>query len=113
MYQHIKVPSAGEKIKVNADFSLQVPDNPVIPYIEGDGTGFDITPEIIEAIDAGTINFTIDQQQYLQGYLPVVVLAQYKQYGVLPAGGILPTGPGFVTKENAARVIELSKQGIR
>ncbi|MFO1301586.1 MAG: NADP-dependent isocitrate dehydrogenase [Burkholderiaceae bacterium] len=52
MYQHIKVPSAGEKIKVDADFSLQVPDNPIIPYIEGDGTGFDITPVMIKVVDA-------------------------------------------------------------
>jgi len=52
MYQHIKVPANGEKIKVNADFSLQVPDNPIIPYIEGDGTGFDITPVMIKVVDA-------------------------------------------------------------
>jgi isocitrate dehydrogenase len=52
MYQHIKVPAAGEKIKVNADFSLSVPDQPIIPYIEGDGTGFDITPVMIKVVDA-------------------------------------------------------------
>ncbi|GMV02829.1 MAG: isocitrate dehydrogenase [NADP] [Burkholderiales bacterium] len=52
MYQHIKIPSAGEKIKVNDDFSLQVPDHPVIPYIEGDGTGVDITPVMIGVVDA-------------------------------------------------------------
>jgi len=52
MYQHIKIPSAGEKIRVNSDFSLQVPDHPVIPYIEGDGTGVDITPVMIEVVDA-------------------------------------------------------------
>jgi isocitrate dehydrogenase len=51
MYQHIKVP-AGEKITVNADFSLNVPNNPIIPYIEGDGTGFDITPVMIKVVDA-------------------------------------------------------------
>lgn len=51
MYQHIKVP-AGEKITVNQDFSLNVPDNPIIPYIEGDGTGFDITPVMIKVVDA-------------------------------------------------------------
>ena len=39
MYQHIKVPSQGQKITVNADFSLNVPEQPIIPYIEGDGTG--------------------------------------------------------------------------
>jgi len=52
MYQHIKIPAAGEKIRVNADFSLQVPDQPVIPYIEGDGTGFDITPVMLKVVDA-------------------------------------------------------------
>ena len=46
MYQHIKVPAGGQKISVNADFSLNVPDQPIIPYIEGDGTGFDITPVV-------------------------------------------------------------------
>ena len=51
-YKHIKVPPAGEKIKVNKDFSLSVPDNPIIPYIEGDGTGVDITPVMIKVVDA-------------------------------------------------------------
>ncbi|VVD63477.1 NADP-dependent isocitrate dehydrogenase [Pandoraea capi] len=50
-YQHIKVP-AGEKITVNKDFSLNVPDNPIIPYIEGDGTGVDITPVMLKVVDA-------------------------------------------------------------
>src|SRR6187431_1689601 len=52
MYQHIKVPQAGQKIKVNADYSLDVPDQPIIPYIEGDGTGVDITPVMIKVVDA-------------------------------------------------------------
>jgi len=52
MYQHIKVPTDGRKITVNADFSLNVPDNPVIPYIEGDGTGIDITPVMLKVVDA-------------------------------------------------------------
>jgi isocitrate dehydrogenase len=52
MYQHIKVPADGKKITVNADFSLNVPDNPIIPFIEGDGTGFDITPVMIKVVDA-------------------------------------------------------------
>jgi isocitrate dehydrogenase len=51
-YKHIKVPATGEKIRVNKDFSLQVPDNPVIPYIEGDGTGVDITPVMVKVVDA-------------------------------------------------------------
>lgn len=52
MYQHINVPADGQKITVNADFSLTVPDNPVIPYIEGDGTGADITPVMMRVVDA-------------------------------------------------------------
>ena len=52
MYQHVKVPAAGQKITVNEDFSLNVPDNPIIPYIEGDGTGYDITPVMIRVVDA-------------------------------------------------------------
>jgi len=51
-YKHIKVPAEGEKIRVNKDFSLSVPDNPVIPYIEGDGTGVDITPVMLKVVDA-------------------------------------------------------------
>ncbi|MEQ1660594.1 MAG: isocitrate/isopropylmalate family dehydrogenase, partial [Hylemonella sp.] len=52
MYQHIQVPSQGQKITVNADMSLHVPDHPIIPYIEGDGTGLDITPVMLKVVDA-------------------------------------------------------------
>ncbi len=52
MYQHVKLPQGGAKITVNRDFSLNVPDNPIIPYIEGDGTGFDITPVMVKVVDA-------------------------------------------------------------
>ncbi|MFM0521636.1 NADP-dependent isocitrate dehydrogenase [Caballeronia jiangsuensis] len=51
-YQHIKVPADGDKITVNPDFSLNVSDQPIIPYIEGDGTGVDITPVMIKVVDA-------------------------------------------------------------
>jgi isocitrate dehydrogenase len=52
MYQHIKVPATGEKIQVNSDSTLQVPDCPIVPFIEGDGTGVDITPVMIKVVDA-------------------------------------------------------------
>jgi isocitrate dehydrogenase len=52
MYQHIKVPAQGQKITVNADNSLNVPDEPIIPFIEGDGTGADITPVMLKVVDA-------------------------------------------------------------
>src|SRR5476649_1978272 len=51
-YQHIKVPTGGDKITVNADYSLNVSDQPIIPFIEGDGTGVDITPVMIKVVDA-------------------------------------------------------------
>jgi isocitrate dehydrogenase len=51
-YQHVTVPTGGAKITVNPDFTLHVPDNPIIPYIEGDGTGVDITPVMIKVVDA-------------------------------------------------------------
>lgn len=51
-YQHIQVPPQGQKITVNADMSLNVPDEPIIPYIEGDGTGVDITPVMLKVVDA-------------------------------------------------------------
>jgi len=51
-YQHIKVPSNGAKITVNADHSLTVPNNPVIPFITGDGIGVDITPVMQKVVDA-------------------------------------------------------------
>lgn len=52
MFQHIKLPDAGERIVVNDDFSLSVPDNPIIPFIEGDGIGVDITPVMQQVVDA-------------------------------------------------------------
>jgi isocitrate dehydrogenase len=51
-YKHVKIPSIGEKIRVRPDFSLEVPDQPIIPFIEGDGTGVDITPVMIKVVDA-------------------------------------------------------------
>ena len=52
MFEHVQIPSAGDKITVNADYSLNVSDQPIIPYIEGDGTGVDITPVMIKVVDA-------------------------------------------------------------
>lgn len=75
---------------------------------------FGVGPDVLRAVREGRIRFAVDQQPYLQGYLPVVLLAQYHRYGVLPAKGtLIPTGPVFVTKANAAAVLELSARGLR
>ena len=76
--------------------------------------GFDLTPEIIDAIDAGTIAFTVDQQQYLQGYLPIILMF-LQATNANTAGGGLPilTGPGFVTPDNASDIRDYSARGTR
>jgi simple sugar transport system substrate-binding protein len=73
---------------------------------------FALSPGVLEAIRDGKMDFTIDQQPYLQGYLPVVFLTQNAKYGVMPIGTI-KTGPLFVTQKDAEQVIELSMKGIR
>jgi simple sugar transport system substrate-binding protein len=73
---------------------------------------FDLSAGFLKGVAAGEAAFAIDQQQYLQGYLPVVFLANYAKYGLIP-GGDVPSGPNLITKDKAARVVELSAKGIR
>jgi simple sugar transport system substrate-binding protein len=77
---------------------------------------FDLSPEVLEAIDAGDMLFAIDQAQYLQGYLPIVFLTKYLETGALPLGSVdrvLLTGPQIVTAETALDVVDFSEQGVR
>ena len=74
---------------------------------------FDLSPEVLDAVEAGTMLFAIDQQQYLQGYLPIVMLTLYKENLNTVANDVIMTGPGFVTGENAAQVKDLSAAGTR
>jgi len=73
---------------------------------------FDMSPNMLKAAAAGKVEFLIDQQQYLQGYLPIVIFAQYMRWGTMPAGVVM-TGPGFVTPDNASSVIKWAAQGYR
>lgn len=73
---------------------------------------FDLSANFLQSIVDGDAAFAIDQQQFLQGYLPVVFLANNTNYGLMP-GGDVPSGPNLVTADKAAQVIELSAQGIR
>ncbi|MFK7791089.1 MAG: sugar ABC transporter substrate-binding protein [Devosiaceae bacterium] len=86
--------------------------NPTIQALEENGMAgdihfgtFDLGDEIVEAIKAGTINWGIDQQPFLQAYMPVVILANYDRYGVLP-GNNINSGPGFVTADGLTLVEE-------
>jgi len=75
---------------------------------------FDLSPDVLAALEAGEMLFAVDQQQYLQGYLPVVLLYLYNT-NLNTVGGGLPvlTGPGFVDKSNAAQVKDLAAKGTR
>jgi simple sugar transport system substrate-binding protein len=76
--------------------------------------GFDITPDLTAAIEDGTVAFTVDQQQYAQGYLPVVLMyLQATNLNTLGGGLPILTGPGFVTTENVAEVKALVDAGTR
>ena len=77
---------------------------------------FDMSPEVLEAIDGGDMLFAIDQAQYLQGYLPVVLLTKFLETGALPLGSVdrvILTGPQIVTSDVAADVVRYSEQGLR
>ncbi len=74
---------------------------------------FDLSPSVLEAVRDGEMLFATDQQQFLQGYLPVVLLTNYIQYGVSPVNTAIPTGPAFITEDNAEQVIDLAAEGIR
>lgn len=95
------------------------PAMPAVEAVEGLGlvgkvklATFDLSEGILQSVRDGKMEFAIDQQQYLQGYLPVTLLRLYKKFGLMPGANVL-TGPGMVTKDNAANVIEWSKQGYR
>ncbi len=77
---------------------------------------FDMSPEVLEAIIDGNMMFAIDQAQYLQGYLPVVLLTKYLETGALPLGSVtrvILTGPQIVTADVAPDVIAYSEEGLR
>ena len=73
---------------------------------------FDMSANFLQAVADGEAAFAIDQQQFLQGYLPVVFLANHARFGLMP-GGNVASGPNLITKEKAGQVVELSAQGIR
>jgi simple sugar transport system substrate-binding protein len=75
---------------------------------------FDLGPDVLRAVQDHQLLFAVDQQAYLQGYLPVVLLTERARYGLFPAqGDVLPTGPNFVTAAEAGKAIELSRRSIR
>ena len=69
---------------------------------------------MLQAVRDKKMLFAVDQQPYLQGYLPIALLAERARHLLMPARGeLIPTGPQFVTPGNAARVLALSRRGFR
>src|SRR5690606_7610402 len=115
-YQHIQIPDQGQKITLNADFSLNVPNDPVIPYIEGDGTGVDITPVMRKVVDAAVAKAYAQQRQihwmevfagqkaanlYGAGvWLPEETLAAVKEYVVSIKGPLVKPADDAVRSLN-------------
>ena len=92
---------------------------PAVAAVEGTGrsgdvrvASFDLSANFLQAVADGKALFAIDQQQYLQGYLPVLFLALHKKFGLIP-GGNVPSGPNLITKDKAGQVVDLSAKGIR
>jgi simple sugar transport system substrate-binding protein len=69
---------------------------------------FDLSPPVMDMINAGKVQYTIDQQQRLQGYMPIIVLHLYNNGAGLLPGANIPSGPGFVDKSNASSVAALA-----
>ncbi|NCZ62604.1 MAG: NADP-dependent isocitrate dehydrogenase, partial [Cellvibrionales bacterium] len=118
-YKHIKVPETGELISVNADNSLSVPNNPIIPYIEGDGIGVDISPVMIDVVDAAVAKayggeksiswmeiYTGEKaaELYEGDWFPEETLDAIKTYSVAIKGPLTtPVGGGFRSLNVALR----------
>ena len=90
---------------------------PALAAVAGTGAAlatFDLTEEVASAVADGRALFAVDQQPYLQGYLPIILLVKYAETLTIPGGGaVIATGPGFVTPANAGRVRELTRRGVR
>ena len=106
--------SIGAVLTLNPDIAVAARDAIQGASSDAKLATFDLSGDVVKAIAAGEMDFAVDQQQYLQGYLPVVFLALYKS-NLNTVGGGQPvlTGPGFVTKDNAAQVEKLAEAGTR
>lgn len=123
MYRHIQIPAQGHPITVNADNSLNVPLDPIIPFIEGDGTGVDITPVMINVVNAAVHKaykglrsihwmevYAGDKAIALYGpnaYLPAETLTALKDYVVSIKGPLNPPASGAMRSLNVALRQEL------
>ncbi len=123
MPQHIHLPTTGQKITVNKDYTLNVPDQPILPFIEGDGTGVDITPVMIKVVDAAVAKayggkkkiawmevFAGEKSTKVYGpdvWLPEETLAVLREYVVSIKGPLTTPVGGGIRSINVALRQEL------
>jgi simple sugar transport system substrate-binding protein len=101
-------------LALNPDIAIAARDAVDAAGSEAKVATFDLSGDVVKAIKDGTIEFAVDQQQYLQGYLPVVFLTLNKTNANTVGGGQpVLTGPGYVTKDNADTVEKLAEEGTR
>ena len=101
-------------LSLNPDIGLAARDAVQGAGSEATVATFDLSGDVVQAIKAGEIDFAIDQQQYTQGYLPVVFLTLFNENANTVGGGQpVLTGPGFVEKSNADTVEQLAEEGTR
>jgi simple sugar transport system substrate-binding protein len=106
--------SVGAVLALNPDIAAAARDAVASAGVDVVLATFDLSGDVVSAIESGEISFAIDQQQYLQGYLPVVFLALYNTNANTVGGGQpVLTGPGFVDASNAADVADLASAGTR
>jgi len=119
-YDHIELPTDGEKITINGDHSLNVPDRPIIPYVEGDGIGIDVTPVMKDVVDAA-VQRAYDGKRLIEwmevyaggkaaerygdnDFLPTETLQALQEYVVSIKGPLMtPTGGGIRSLNVAIR----------
>lgn len=111
--------ASNDSIDTIVTLGASLAGEPAIRAVKGSGksgsvriASFDLSASFLESVKKGEAAFAIDQQQYLQGYLPVSFLALHSKFGLMP-GGNVPSGPNLITKDKAGQVIELSAKGIR
>jgi simple sugar transport system substrate-binding protein len=101
-------------LTLNPDIAVAARDAIAGASSEAKLATFDLSKDVIQAIEDGEILFAVDQQQYLQGYLPVVFLTLNKtNLNTVGGGRAVLTGPGFVEKSNAAKIKDLAEAGTR
>ena len=106
--------SVDSVLTLNPDIAVAARDATQAANSEAKVATFDLSGDVVAAVKAGEIQFAVDQQQYLQGYLPVVFLTLFNENANTVGGGLpVLTGPGFVDKANADTVEKLAQEGTR